>query len=165
MFPFPEVYGIINILISYTWEWDFAVITVYMRGSVIMGESGFDAQILDNQRNKYRNLNEVYDLTKEIDRAFSEGDAPSLEMLLDMRQKKMEMCVKFDNMNFELLDQLSDEQKNHYMSLIVTKNMTDSPEPVDESEETIYTMTKRIRAQMLKTIEYNKAINERFAGV
>ncbi len=130
-----------------------------------MGEPGFDAQIFDNQRNKYRNINEVYDLTKEIDRAFSEGDAATLEMLLDMRQKKMEICTELDNKNFELLDQLSDEQKNHYMSLIVTKDAAYSPEPVDESEETIYTMTKRIRAQMLKIIEYSEAINERLARV
>ena len=41
-------------------------------------------QVIENLRIKFRALNQIYDLTKELDAAFADGDNTSLDMLLDM---------------------------------------------------------------------------------
>lgn len=116
-------------------------------------------KILNNLKSKFRSLNQVYDLTKELERALENGDEGSLEIVLDMRQKQLELCMDIDRQNEELVGGLTEAEKIRVNTLLRTQGK--NPEPDGEDEEEIYAMTKRIKNLLIKTVDYDKKVNSR----
>jgi hypothetical protein len=116
-------------------------------------------KFLSNLRTKFRALNQVYDLTKEMEGALSSADVESLDIVLDMRQKQIDVCVGIDEANEKLLDTLSPEERVHAEGLLKTRDEYSVPQ--SEDEEQILSMTKRIHTLLIKTIDYDNEISKR----
>lgn len=116
-------------------------------------------KIINNLKTKYRALNQVYDLTGELERALESGDEGSLEIVLDMRQKQLELCMEMDRQNEELVSGLTETEGIHVNTLLRTQGR--NPEPNGEDEEEICTMTERIKNLLIKTVDYDKKVNSR----
>lgn len=116
-------------------------------------------KIYNNLKTKYRCLNQVYDFTKELDNALESEDEESVLMILEMRGKQLEICMDMDRQNRLLAESLDDEEKYHVNMLLKPEENT--PEPKDSEEEEIYSMVKRIRNLLIKTVNYDTNISSR----
>ena len=116
-------------------------------------------KIINNLKTKYRGLNQVYDLTREIEKALENGDEGSLDIVLDMRQKQLELCMDMDRQNEDLVGRLTEAEKIRVNTLLRTQGK--DPKPDGEDEEEIYAMTKRIKNLLIKTVHYDKKVNSR----
>ncbi len=116
-------------------------------------------ELLANLKTKYRCLNQVYDLTSEIERTLESGDGTSLQMVVEMRGKQLEICGDMDSRNEMLLNKLTEAERVHVNTLLRTQEKV--PVPEGQDEEDIYAMTKRIRNLLIKTVNYDKKINSR----
>lgn len=116
-------------------------------------------KILNNLRTKFRCLNQVYDLTGEMDDALCSGDRQTLDIILDMRQKQLEVCKSMDDQNDELVKDYPEPEKAHMEGLLHTAESYSTPE--DELEEQLLNLTKRIRALHMKTIDFDRKITDK----
>ncbi len=68
-------------------------------------------QVIENLRIKFRALNQIYDLTKELDAAFADGDNTSLDMLLDMRMNQIKLCLDANEKNERIFNEAGFDEK------------------------------------------------------
>ena len=68
-------------------------------------------QVIENLRIKFRALNQIYDLTKELDAAFADGDNTSLDMLLDMRMNQIKLCLDANEKNERIFNEAGIDEK------------------------------------------------------
>jgi hypothetical protein len=116
--------------------------------------------ILENQKTKYRCLNRVYDLTKELEQYMDSGDIEALELTVETRQKQLEVCASMDEKNEDIRRHMSPEDAAYYFKLIHVQEHP--PELNGYIEKEIYKMTERIGVQLHKTIDYDKKFTARF---
>jgi len=120
------------------------------------------ALLLENQKTKFRCINRVYDMTKELEKNLEDGDIEALELTVESRQKQIEVCLSIDLQNDALREKLTDDDAVHFYRL--THIQEEEPEFRDETEKELYSMTVRIAAQLQRTREHDKEFTGRFAG-
>jgi hypothetical protein len=117
-------------------------------------------RILENQKTKFRCLNRVYDLTKELEQYIDDGDMTALELTVETRQKQLEVCASMDEKNESIRNHMSPEDAAYYFKLIDVQEHP--PAFSGDIEKEIYSMTERIGVQLHKTIDYDKKFTDRF---
>lgn len=120
------------------------------------------AKLLENQKTKFRCINRVHDMTRELEKCLEDGDIEALEMAVESRQKQIEVCLSMDMQNDALREKLTKEESVHFYRL--THIQEDEPEFRDETEKELYSITVRIAAQLQRTKEYDRLFTGRFAG-
>ena len=78
-------------------------------------------QILHNLRAKYDRINQLHNLTKEMEKALGYNDAPSFGALLDMRQKQMEAIDELDRQNKKLIAKLPEALQSRMRRILTPK--------------------------------------------
>ena len=79
-------------------------------------------QILFNLQAKYGKINQLMDLTKELDKAACAKDTVSFGMVLDMRQKVMDAVDHIDVENRKLIARLPANTQDRIKSILVPGN-------------------------------------------
>ncbi|MGN1350229.1 MAG: hypothetical protein ACI4VM_04440 [Anaerovoracaceae bacterium] len=111
-------------------------------------------EILKNQKTKFRCLNQVHDLTRELAECLAEGDMEKLELTLQMRQNQIQVCIDMDRRNDGLIGNASSEETERLGRLIHLQER--APAFCDPLEQEIYSMTQRIAKQLQITKDYDK---------
>ena len=124
-----------------------------------MKEIGVAEILLKNLKAKYRGLNQVYDLTKELDQVLRSGDESSVEMVLEMRRKQLELCVRMDQENEKLADQLPEPERARALGLVFTRG--EYTEPENDLEEQLLNLAKSIQRVKTRTMEFDNEIRQR----
>ena len=117
-------------------------------------------KILENHKKKFRCLNRVHDLTKELERVIDSGDVDVLKITVEMRQQQLDVCRQMDAETERLVKKLPPEESARYFKL--THHQESPPEQNSQIEEDIYSMTERIARQLEKTIVYDRQFTNKF---
>ena len=78
-------------------------------------------QILHNLRGKYDRINQLHNLTKEMEKALSYNDSASFGTLLDMRKKQMDAIDELDRQNRKLIAQLPEALQSRVKKILAPK--------------------------------------------
>lgn len=119
-------------------------------------------ELLIQAQARYRILNEVFQVTKEIADTLSRDDRMSVQMLLGMRQDEINNLSRNEQSIFTLLQCASAEEKEELQGLLQgekTASESDSFEKKKLAE--IGQNNKKIRD---KIVELDKAVNTKLAG-
>ena len=117
-------------------------------------ESEQTRQIKENLKIKFRALNQIYDLTKELDAAFADGDSTSLDMLLDMRMNQIQMCLDANERNDCIFNELGIEEKD----LSAKTGYKEKNSFQDEDIKEINNLVERIDVILNKTKKLDKIV-------
>lgn len=75
-------------------------------------------QILHILREKYDKINQLHNLTKEMEKALNYDDAPSFGALLDMRQKQMDAIDELGRQNRQLIAKLPEALQSRVKKIL-----------------------------------------------
>lgn len=114
-------------------------------------------RIMENLRTKFRAVNQIYDLTKELDAIFSSGDQEQVDMLLEMRMNQIELGARMNMENEQLLRAFGKEGV-YYSRVIRGRDIADFP---DGTAKEIYLMAERIYKMLEKTRAYDKIVADK----
>ncbi|MBN7773715.1 hypothetical protein [Clostridium aminobutyricum] len=121
-------------------------------------------KVLDNLKLKYRYVDNIMNLTKDLEQAILSNDTVSLGAILDMRGNVMEMVDKLDSENREIASHLPSPLRERIESIIIPKKEAE-PITLDNPLETnIYDTNKRIGALLAKIIKLDTALNQKVSG-
>lgn len=114
-------------------------------------------EIAVNLQKKYNKMNEIYDLTKQMQESLYRDDIYSLKLIVKMRTKAIIEIDDIENECQELISRLSEEEKAG-----ILKSM--SEEAIDEQLQTpelkkINEIYLQFRRSLKKTIELDKVVN------
>lgn len=120
------------------------------------------SQILSNLRVRYDKINQLMNLTKELDAVSKNGDTVSVGMILDMRQKVMDLVDDIDRENRRLIGKLPDPLRTKIRSLLAPKG-----EPVrleNPMESDIFDTNKRTLLLAQRVAALDDSILQRIKG-
>jgi hypothetical protein len=118
-------------------------------------------KILENLKVKYRYLDNIMNLTKDMEKAILSNDAVSLGAILDMRGNVMAVVDKLDAENKDIVSHLPSPVKERMESVIVPQKEV-GPITLDNPLETnIYDTNKRIGTLLSKIIKLDSELNKR----
>lgn len=114
-------------------------------------------EIAVNLQKKYNKMNEIYDLTKQMQESLYRDDIYSLKLIVKMRTKAIIEIDDIENECQELISRFSEEEKAG-----ILKSM--SEEAIDEQLQTpelkkINEIYLQFRRSLKKTIELDKVVN------
>ncbi|MCI9546124.1 MAG: hypothetical protein HFH60_05490 [Lachnospiraceae bacterium] len=126
-----------------------------------MDEKGILVEIMKKLQKKYGNMNEVLRVTQEMQDALSRDDRVSMEMLLSMRQKDIDLAADCDGDIRYLLSVLTPEKREQTREWLNhgTAKEEDGFEAVKISE-----IAGSIRNVLDKTIQVDSRMSRRVAG-
>ena len=114
-------------------------------------------EIAVNLQKKYNKMNEIYDLTKQMQESLYRDDLYSLKLIVRMRTKAMIEIDHIENERLELIEELLEDEKGSIlqsMSEEAVHEQLNTPELKKINE--IYMQFRRI---LEKTIELDKVVN------
>lgn len=123
-------------------------------------------KILENLNLKYKNIDNIMNLTKDMERAMMANDSISFGATLDMRGDVMILVDKLDQENREIISHLPSPLKERISAIIMTKRETagESVTLDNPLETNIYDTNKRIAALLSKIIKLDNEINQKIKG-
>lgn len=123
-------------------------------------------KILENLKVKYRYIDNIMNLTKDMERAMMADDSLSFGSILDMRGDMMILVDKLDQENREIISHLPNPLKERITAIIMPKReYTGESLTLDNPLETnIYDTNKRIAALLSKIIKLDNEINQKIKG-
>lgn len=123
-------------------------------------------KILENLKKKYRYIDNIMNLTKDMERAMMANDSISFGTILDMRGDVMILVDKIDQENAEIARRLPDPIKDRIRAIIMPKQeVVGETVTLDNPLETnIYDTNRRILALLSKTIKLDTEINQKVNG-
>lgn len=119
-------------------------------------------QILSNLRVRYDKINQLMNLTKELDAASKGEDPVSFGMILDMRQKVMDFVDELDKENNRLIARLPDHSQKKIKTLLAP-----SGEPVrleNPLESDIFDTNKRTLLLVQRVAALDDTILKKIGG-
>nr|WP_315024768.1 hypothetical protein [uncultured Aminipila sp.] len=123
-------------------------------------------KILENLKIKYRHIDNIMNLTKDMERAMMANDSISFGSTLDMRGDVMILVDKLDEENREIVSRLPGPLKERISAIIMPKREAAGESlTLDNPLETnIYDTNKRIAALLSKIIKLDSDINQKIKG-
>lgn len=118
-------------------------------------------KILDNLKVKYRHMDNIMNLTKDMEQAMISNDAVTFGALLDMRGNVMEAVDKLDSDNKEIVSHLPSPLRERIAGIIMPKKEAEQLTLDNPLETNIYDTNKRISAQLAKIIKLDTSINQK----
>lgn len=118
--------------------------------------------ILINLQKKYNKLNEVLDLTKEMETALQRNDQVSFRMVLVMRQDVMIRIDKIDATTKILLQAIPQD-----ICKVINRQMcheSKQANPESEEEKKIGELYAKIQRLLEKIITIDRVMNKKIAG-
>lgn len=125
-----------------------------------MEKSEIYTKILLNLQKKFNQVNEVMNMTKEIETALNLNDHESLRLVLMMRSKAMAQVDEIDAYNLAAIDELptvSDKKRVHDLLLPHTK----ATKFEDPMEQRIYESNQRILSLLQKVMVIDSVLNKK----
>lgn len=119
-------------------------------------------EILKEMQKKYLCMSEIERITREIGEFLSRNDQLSVQMLLGMRQDEMDKADMFDNNIRCLMSVLTSEEAIQVEKWVKGK---EDLKISDKVAENIIEKGKNIQQILKRTIETDKYINTRIAGI
>lgn len=117
-------------------------------------------KILDNLREKYKYYNEIYNLTKELEKVIQMNDEYSLASVLDMRERVMVKVDALDMENFKFIDQLPVPLEKKVRGILYPKEKSKETLKLDNPLETdLFDTNKSNIALLNRTITLDKKLN------
>lgn len=118
-------------------------------------------KILENLNKKYRHLDNIMNLTKDMEKAMLANDTFSFGKLLDMRGDLMILADELDEENYEIISHLPAHLQEKMAAIIMPKkNSATETLSLDNPLETnIYDTNKRIAVLLGKIIKLDNEIN------
>lgn len=123
-------------------------------------------KILENLKKKYRYIDNIMNLTKDMERAMMANDSISFGSILDMRGDAMILVDKLDQENKEIARRLPTPIKERILAIIMPKRgVTGETVALDNPLETnIYDTNRRIVGLLSKIIKLDTEINQKING-
>lgn len=123
-------------------------------------------KILENLNLKYKHVDNIMNLTKDMERAMMADDSISFGATLDMRGDVMILVDKLDQENREITSRLPSPLKERISAIIMSKRQTagESVTLDNPLETNIYDTNKRTVALLSKIIKLDNEINQKIKG-
>lgn len=124
-------------------------------------------EILKNLQSKYRHIDNIMNLTKDLERAMMTGDAESFGTILEMRGDAMVLADKLDKSNREIWGRLPEPLKTRIGGILYPKQMGagGAAMTLDNPLETnIYDTNKRIGNLLSKVVKLDTEISNKVQG-
>lgn len=123
-------------------------------------------KILQNLKKKYRHIDNIMNLTKDMERAMMANDSISFGTILDMRGDVMILVDKLDQENKEIARRLPTPIKERISAIIMPKReVAGETVALDNPLETnIYDTSRRIVGLLSKIIKLDTEINKKING-
>lgn len=123
-------------------------------------------KILENLNKKYKYMDNIMNLTKDLERAMMADDSLSFGRILDMRGDTMLLVDELDQDNRGLVSRLPGPLKERMSAVIFPgKGQAAEALTLDNPLETnIYDTNKRIAVLLSKVIKLDQEINQRVKG-
>ncbi len=123
-------------------------------------------KILENLKLKYRHLDNIMNLTKDMERAMMANDSISFGKILDMRGDVMILVDKVDAANKEICKRLPSPLREKISAIIIPKkDKTRETLSLENPLETnIYDTNLRISTLLTRIIKLDGDINQRVKG-
>lgn len=120
-------------------------------------------KILENLKVKYRHLDSIMNLTKEMEKAMLADDTGAFGRILDMRGDMMILADKVDQENREIVLHLPEPLRQRMETIIMPKKeYKGETMTLDNPLETnIYDTNKMISNLLAKIIKLDAEINEK----
>lgn len=111
--------------------------------------------IMIGLQKKLSKMNEILDLTKQMDDALQRNDPVSLQMVLEMRQGVMMEVDEIDYEAHSLLERMAEEERNKILDILAMKQ-----EAIEIFElKKIDELNRKIKAVLKQTITIDKHLN------
>lgn len=123
-------------------------------------------KILENLNKKYKHLDNMMNLTKDLERAMMADDSVSFGRVLDMRGDVILLVDELDLENREIVSRLPEGLRERLSAMIMPKK-TQSGESLtldNPLETNIYDTNRRIGMLLSKIIKLDQEINQRVKG-
>lgn len=117
--------------------------------------------ILINLQKKYNVINEIFNLTKEMEKAVQTSDNVALSMILDMRQDNMEAVDRLDNLNSQIKSFLDNDTRNR-LNFILSPE-ADSPEEEKSIDRLIFDANRRIISLVKQIIVIDNVLKKKIS--
>lgn len=126
-----------------------------------MDEKGILVEIMKKLQKKYGSMNEVLRVTRDMQDALMRDDRVSMEMLISMRQKDIDVAADCDGDIRYLLSVLEPEKREQVRKWLNegTAGEQDGFEAVKISE-----IARSVRNVLDKTIQIDSRMSQRVAG-
>ncbi|QAT42041.1 hypothetical protein [Aminipila luticellarii] len=123
-------------------------------------------KILENLKLKYRYMDNIMNLTKDMERAMMADDSASFGSILDMRGDIMITVDELNQENREIISHLPDSLREKFSAIILPeKGQAGDSMTLDNPLETnIYDTNKRIAVLLSKIIKLDNEINQKIKG-
>lgn len=123
-------------------------------------------KILENLKIKYKHIDNIMNLTKDMERAMMTNDNISFGTILEMRGDVMILVDKLDRENREICSRLPSSLRGRISAILMPKKeATGETLKLDNPLETnIYDTNKRIASLLTKVIKLDNEINQRVKG-
>lgn len=118
-------------------------------------------KILDNLKVKCRHVDNIMNLTKDMEQAMLSNDTVSFGTLLDMRGQVMEAVDKLDSENREIVSRFPSPLKERIAGIIMPKKEAEPLTLENPLETNIYDTNKRIATLLAKIIKLDTSINQK----
>ncbi|MBS4959377.1 MAG: hypothetical protein KHZ62_00965 [Clostridiales bacterium] len=109
---------------------------------------------------KYNGLNEIENLTKQLQDALSYGDRVTIRMLIKMRQEEMDQIDQIDLKRTRILNTLSESKKRALKKGDPSPFLAENEDLVKKIAE----IEHKNHRVLEKLIEQDKFVNRRLAG-
>ncbi len=125
-----------------------------------MEEKDLLQQITICLQKKYNGLNEVWNVTKQLQDALQYNDIVTIRMLIRMRQEELIKVGQVDEEWKELMDQLTEEQE----AALENGDFLHFPAESRELAEKLKELRGKNKRLLEKLIEQDERVNRRIAG-
>lgn len=124
-------------------------------------------EILANLKKKYRYMDNIFNLTKDMQKAFESEDGKSFEKILDMRGDAMFLVSKLDEENKGLISKLPTQTAKKMTAILFPKQAgvnSDAMQLSNPLETNIYDTHKQISQLIVKTVRLDSEISAKVNG-
>ncbi len=120
-------------------------------------------KILDNLKAKYRHIDRIMNLTKDMETALLAGDPQTFGTILDMRGDVMILCDKLDQENREMISHFPKGLGDKMTAIIFPrKGQNAATLSLDNPLETnIYDTSNRINQLLTRVIKLDTELNRK----
>ncbi len=129
-----------------------------------MAIGSFEAtnKILENLKMKYKYVDNIFTLTKNMEQAVMSNDIYSFGKYIDMRGDIIMKIDSIDKENRGIAEKLPEPVKTRILSIIMPKKKVSTEVKLDNPLETnIYDTNKRIANLLGKILKIDEEINEK----
>ncbi len=117
-------------------------------------------KILDNLQKKFNLLNQIMNLTKDMENAIKRKDEESLSLVLNMRQKSMDLIDELDKTNSVMTQKLPEPYKERIMEIFRPTGKTVRLE--NPLETNIFDTNKRNNMLLKRIVQLDEMVNNMY---